>query len=141
MTMPAFISALDFLSPKEIREGSFLENLKMALREHVHERMNAKGLTQNQVARDLGWDPASFSRALNPDRHINSKSMFLIMDGLGYEWKFGSVAIQPIIDGVVHDSLFMIMQQSSASVTLGAPEDIEATYELSQSKYDFQLPA
>lgn len=141
MTMPAFISALDFLSPEEIREANFLESLKMALREHVQERMKAKGLTQNQVAKDLGWEPASFSRALNPDRHINTRSMFLILDKLGYEWRFGSVAIQPTIDGVTLDSTFLTIQQSSASIIHGIAEDFEATFEPSQSKYDFQLPA
>jgi transcriptional regulator with XRE-family HTH domain len=141
MTMPAFISALDFLSPEEIRETSFLKSLKMVLREHVHERMTAKGLTQNQVAKDLGWEPASFSRALNPDRHINTKSMFLILDRLGYEWRFDCVAIQPTIEGVILDSVTPAIQQSSTAILFGNTEDFAATFEPSQSKYDFQLPA
>lgn len=80
------ISSADFLSPEEAEEGRFLMDLKGVLREEIAARA-AAGASQAQVAELAGMDPAQLSRALSPDTHVSSRTLFRLAFALQRRWK------------------------------------------------------
>ncbi|MBS1050493.1 hypothetical protein [Gluconobacter japonicus] len=93
------ISASNNLDDEEDKEIDFLSDLKLEMRNWVLIKMDAERLGQNEVAEALGYDPGALSRILNPDRHINSRTMFQIMHRMGREWRFSSVKHDATLDG------------------------------------------
>lgn len=71
----------------------FLRALKGTLREAVAVAQDQEGITQEQFAERLGFDPAQLSRLLSTDRHNTTKSLFRAMYRLRRRWTFGSVPL------------------------------------------------
>lgn len=92
MTCPS-ISSADFATTEEREEQRFLRGLKGVLRTEVVELMDRDGLTQQQVADQVGYDPGQLSRLLSPDRHGTTSSMFRVLFRLGKRWRFGAVPV------------------------------------------------
>lgn len=91
MTSSTFSSA-DFLSPEEAEEGRFLMDLKGVLREEIGARA-AAGLSQARLAELAGMDPAQLSRALSPDAHVSTRTLFRLALALERRWQ---VALVPL---------------------------------------------
>jgi len=70
-------------------EGRLLNALKGALREAVAMFQAQENLTQNHAAEKLGCDAGFLSRTLNPDFHVNSRTLAQIMHRTGGEWVIG----------------------------------------------------
>lgn len=70
-------------------EGRLLNALKGALREAVAMLQDQENLTQNHAAERLGCDAGFLSRTLNPDFHVNSRTLAQIMHRSGGEWVIG----------------------------------------------------
>jgi transcriptional regulator with XRE-family HTH domain len=84
------ISSSDLFTFEEREELRFLRSLKGVLQEDVANAQQESGQTQAQLAQSLGVDPAQLSRALSPDRHNSTATLFTIMHRLGRRWSFGS---------------------------------------------------
>jgi transcriptional regulator with XRE-family HTH domain len=69
-------------------EMRFLRDLKGVLREEISRRAAAGDFTQAQLAADIGMDPGQLSRALSPDWHVNSRTLFRIAYALDRRWVF-----------------------------------------------------
>lgn len=82
------ISAGSSLSPEEAEEARFLRELKGALRQAVAERAEREGMNQAQIADAVGMDAAQFSRALSPDCHVSTRTLFRIAFRLRKRWGF-----------------------------------------------------
>ncbi|MFT9325118.1 MAG: helix-turn-helix transcriptional regulator [Acetobacter sp.] len=92
------ISASDFLSETEQHEIRFLTSMKSEMRMYIQQRMREKNLSPAEVAKEMGYSLSVLSEILNPDRHIHSRTMFLIMEKLNREWVLQSVSCRMTIE-------------------------------------------
>jgi DNA-binding phage protein len=86
------VCAADFLSPEELEEAEFLRSLKGTVREWVAALGN-RAPSQARLAEMAGMDPAQLSRALNPDAHVSTRTLFRVAYALGCRWQFGLTAL------------------------------------------------